>query len=218
MFEDVVNVVKKCSHVKLIGLHFHIGSQITDMSVFGLLCQRVNELQMWFRNKGEEIENINLGGGLGVDYKDPDNNPMPDFSSYFRIINRNLKVYPGQKIHFEPGRALVAQCGSLISRVLYVKTGRGKKFIILDAGMTDLIRPALYQASHKIENLTSSKRLMRYDVVGPICESSDRFAKNILMPGTQRGDLFAIRSAGAYGRVMSMRYNQRDLAPELYSE
>ncbi len=217
-FEDVIGVVKRCKNIKLTGLHFHIGSQITDLTVFELLCQRINELQQWFRNRGEDINNINLGGGLGVDYEDPDKNPIPDFSTYFRIINRNLKVYPGQKVHFEPGRALVAQCGSLLSRVLYVKIGRGKKFVILDAGMTDLIRPALYQASHKIENLSSDKRMMRYDVVGPICESSDVFSRNVLLNETHRGDLIAIRSAGAYGQVMSMRYNQRDLPLSHYSD
>ncbi len=217
-FEDVMNVIKSCNNIKLTGLHFHVGSQITDLSVFEMLCLRVNELQQWFRNRGEEVHNINLGGGLGVDYEEPDKNPVPDFSTYFRIINRNLKVYPGQKVHFEPGRALVAQCGSLISRVLYVKVGRGKKFVILDAGMTDLIRPALYQAGHKIENLSSDKRMMRYDVVGPICESSDVFARNILLNETHRGDMIAIRSAGAYGQVMSMRYNQRDLPLSRYSD
>jgi len=217
-FEDVIGVIKRCKNIKLTGLHFHIGSQITDLSVFEMLCLRVNELQQWFRNRGEEINNINLGGGIGVDYENPDNNPVPDFSTYFRIINRNLKVYPGQKVHFEPGRALVAQCGSLLSRALYVKVGRGKKFVILDAGMTDLIRPALYQASHKIENLTSEKRMMRYDVVGPICESSDVFARNILLNETHRGDMIALRSAGAYGQVMSMRYNQRDLPLSRYSD
>ncbi|MCK9304476.1 MAG: diaminopimelate decarboxylase, partial [Bacteroidales bacterium] len=126
-FEDVMQTIKQSANIRFMGLHFHIGSQITDMSVFEMLCSRVNELQQWFRNRGEEVRNINLGGGLGVNYDEPDNNPVPDFSTYFRIINRNLKVYPGQKVHFEPGRALVAQCGSLISKVLYVKEGRGKK-------------------------------------------------------------------------------------------
>ena len=101
---------------------------------------------------------------------------------------------------------------------MYVKHGRGKKFAILDAGMNDLIRPALYQASHKVQNLTSTGRRMKYDVVGPICESSDRFGKNIVLPATERGDLIAIRTAGAYGKVMGMRYNQKDLAPEVYSQ
>lgn len=218
MFEEVLETINKCVSIDLIGLHFHVGSQILDLNVFSMLCGRINEIQKWFIDKGLSIENINLGGGLGIDYKDPDNNPLSDFKSYFSIIHKNLKVYPGQKIHFEPGRTIVAQCGSLISRVLYVKFGKGKKFAILDAGMNDLIRPALYQASHKIDNLTSEGRVLKYDVVGPICESSDRFGKNILLPQTKRGDIVAIRSAGAYGHVMAMRYNQKDIAPEYFSE
>ncbi|MHC1691173.1 MAG: diaminopimelate decarboxylase [Bacteroidales bacterium] len=218
MFDDVLATIKKSSNIKLIGLHFHVGSQITDLNVFSMLCKRVNELQKWFIERGIFIENINLGGGLGIDYVNPDENPISDFKNYFSIINSNLIVYPGQKIHFEPGRTIVAQCGSLISRVLYVKMGKGKKFAILDAGMNDLIRPALYQASHRIDNLTSKGRVMRYDVVGPVCESSDRFGKNLLLPQTKRGDLVAIRSAGAYGQVMAMRYNQKDIAPEYFSE
>ena len=218
MFESVLNTIRRCPNIELIGLHFHVGSQITDFHVFEMLCKRVNELQCWFRDQDLLLDNINLGGGLGIDYSDPDANPIPDFTNYFSVINRNLKVYPGQTIHFEPGRAIVAQCGTLISRVLYVKMGKGKKFAILDAGMNDLIRPALYHALHKLQNLTSEGRVMKYDVVGPICESSDRFGKNIPMPKTDRGDIVAIRSAGAYGQVMRMRYNQKELAPEYYSE
>ena len=218
MFESVLNTIRRCPNIELIGLHFHVGSQITDLHVFEMLCKRVNELQCWFRDQDLLLDNINLGGGLGIDYSDPDANPIPDFINYFSVINRNLKVYPGQTIHFEPGRAIVAQCGTLISRVLYVKMGKGKKFAILDAGMNDLIRPALYHALHKLQNLTSEGRVMKYDVVGPICESSDRFGKNIPMPKTDRGDIVAIRSAGAYGQVMRMRYNQKELAPEYYSE
>ncbi len=218
MFDDVLNAIAKCSNIKLTGLHFHVGSQITDLNVFDMLAGKVNEISANFKEKGIRIENLNLGGGLGIDYKNPDSTPISDFATYFSIINKKLNRDPYQQIHFEPGRAIVAQCGSLISRVLYVKMGKGRKFAILDAGMNDLIRPALYQASHKIDNLTSKGREMRYDVVGPICESSDRFAKNLLLPETKRGDIIAIRSAGAYGQVMAMRYNQKDLAPEYYSE
>lgn len=218
MFDSVLETINKSANIKLIGLHFHVGSQITDLSVFKLLCERIDDLQKWFTDKGVKIENLNLGGGLGIDYSDPDAAPIADFEGYFNIIAKNLKLSPGQKIHFEPGRAIVAQCGSLISRVLYVKMGKGKKFAILDAGMNDLIRPALYQANHKLQNITSSGRVLKYDVVGPICESSDRFGKNIAMPMTKRGDFVAIRSAGAYGQVMGMRYNQKDLAPQYYSE
>ncbi|OFZ09233.1 MAG: diaminopimelate decarboxylase, partial [Bacteroidetes bacterium RIFOXYB2_FULL_39_7] len=218
MFDDVIQTLNSCSNIHFAGLHFHVGSQITDYNVFSMLAKRINEIVVRFEEKGLRVENINLGGGLGIDYNDPDANPISDFASYFSIINKNLRQEPYQQVHFEPGRAIIGQCGSLITRVLYVKVGKGRKFAILDAGMNDLIRPALYQAVHKIENLTSSGRLMRYDVVGPICESSDRFAKNLLLPETSRGDIFAIRSAGAYGQVMAMRYNQKDLAPEYYSD
>ncbi|MDP3398310.1 MAG: diaminopimelate decarboxylase [Bacteroidales bacterium] len=218
MFDDVIQTLNSCSNIHFAGLHFHVGSQITDYNVFSMLSKRINEIVARFEEKGMRVENINLGGGLGIDYDDPDANPISDFASYFSIINKNLRQESYQQVHFEPGRAIIGQCGSLITRVLYVKLGKGRKFAILDAGMNDLIRPALYQAVHKIENLTSSGRLMRYDVVGPICESSDRFAKNLLIPETSRGDIFAIRSAGAYGQVMAMRYNQKDLAPEYYSE
>jgi diaminopimelate decarboxylase len=218
MFDDVIHALNSCKNIHFAGLHFHVGSQITDYNVFKMLALRVNEIVARFEEKEMRVENINLGGGLGVDYKNPDENPISDFETYFSIINKNLRQEPYQQVHFEPGRAIVCQCGTLISRVLYVKVGRGKKFAILDAGMNDLIRPALYQAVHKIENLTSNGRKMRYDVVGPICESSDRFVKNLLLPETKRGDIMAIRSAGAYGQVMAMRYNQKDIAPEYYSE
>lgn len=219
MFEDFAQLIKECKNIELIGLHFHVGSQILDLGVFKTLCGRVAELQKWFTDRGMVIENLNLGGGLGVDYVNPNDNPMANFSEYFKLINENLVVAPGQHVHFEPGRALVGQCGHLISRVLYVKVGQKKKFAILDCGMNDLIRPALYQANHAIENLTSvSKRKMRYDVVGPVCESSDQFGKNIILPQTQRGDLIALHTAGAYGQVMGMRYNQRDLAKAYYSD
>ena len=219
MFPAMKELLAECKNVELIGLHFPVGSQILDMSVFVTVCRRVLELQKWFTDNGMEIKNLNLGGGIGVDYADPAGHPIADFETYFKIINENLVVAPGQNVHFEPGRSIVGQCGHLITRVLYVKVGQRKKFAILDAGMNDLIRPALYQAHHAIENLTStSKRQMRYDVVGPVCESSDMFGVNIKLPTTQRGDLIAIHTAGAYGQVMAMRYNQRDLAKAYYSD
>ena len=218
MFEDVLNTIQTSDHLELIGLHFHIGSQITELGVFKTLCQRVEDLQKWFLDRGVLVESLDLGGGLGVDYVDPVGNPIAKFDEYFDIISKNLIVRPGQSVHFEPGRAIVAQCGTLISRVLYVKKGKGIKFAILDAGMNDLIRPALYHAHHKIDNLTSTGRRLKYDVVGPVCESSDFWDKKIVLPETKRGDLIAIRSAGAYGQVMGMRYNQRDLAKAYYSD
>jgi len=218
MFQDVVDMMALCKNIEFIGLHFHVGSQITDLAVFKLTCKRVEELQKWFIDKGFFIKNINLGGGLGIDYEKPNDNPIAPLEKYFKIINDNLIVRPGQDVHFEPGRAIVGQCGHLISRVLYVKVGQRKKFAILDAGMNDLIRPALYQAHHAIENLTSAGRPLRYDVVGPVCESSDSWGKNILLNTTKRGDLVALHSAGAYGQVMAMKYNQRDLAKAYYSD
>ena len=217
-FESVTNLIKNLKNVKLIGLHFHVGSQITDMSVFPLLCRMVEQLQKWFIDRGIKIENLNLGGGLGIDYENPNENPIANFKDYFTLINKNLIVRPGQKVHFEPGRAIVGQCGHLISRVLYVKIGQKMKFVILDAGMNDLIRPALYQAHHAIENLVSTGKITKYDVVGPVCESSDKFGHNILLPETHRGDFVALHSAGAYGQVMAMRYNQKDLAKAYYSD
>ena len=198
------------------GFHFHIGSQITDLTPYKILCERINALQDKYSDL--MIPSINVGGGLGIDYDDPEAHPIPDFKEYFQIFKDNLKLRQGQELHFELGRAIVAQCGSLISKVLYVKEGDEKKFVILDAGMTELIRPALYQAHHKIENLTSKSPIeKRYDVVGPICESSDTFGTDELLPTTKRGDIFAIRSAGAYGEAMASTYNQRPLPPAVFS-
>jgi diaminopimelate decarboxylase len=186
------------------------------MHVFKSLCARINELQEWFVNHGYKLEILNIGGGLGIDYENPDKRPA--FEDYFSLINEFIDLLPGQELHMEPGRSIVGQCGSLVSRVLYIKNGSNTTFAILDAGMTDLIRPALYQAHHKIENLSSNGKLLRYDVVGPVCESSDTFAKFIELPETQRGDFIAIRSAGAYGEAMASRYNLRDLAPAVFSD
>jgi diaminopimelate decarboxylase len=215
----VMDLVNSMKNIELTGLHFHIGSQINDLQAFRDLCVRVNEIGKWFSDRRITIEHLNMGGGLGVDYKEPDTNTIPDFKSYFELFNRFLEVAPEQKVHFELGRSIIAQCGSLISRVLFIKKGTQTNFAILDAGMTDLIRPALYQAYHKIENLSSaSEEVLKYDVVGPICESSDCFGKAVVMPETSRGDLIAIRTAGAYGQVMASSYNLREFAPEYYSE
>lgn len=204
-------------HLEFKGLHFHIGSQVTDFTPYKILCERINDLQERF--SGLEIPTINVGGGLGIDYDDPDANPIPDFKEYFDVFKKHLKIRSGQTVHFELGRAIVAQCGSLISRVVFVKKGLGKKFVILDAGMSDLIRPALYQAHHKIENLTSkSDKTEIYDVVGPICESADTFGVNEVLPLTLRGDLIALRSAGAYGQVMASIYNCRKLPSQILSD
>ena len=201
----------KMENIHFIGLHFHIGSQLLEMTDFRHLCSRINEIQDGLEQENIKIKNINVGGGLGIDYDNPDNHPIPDFKSYFYTFARYLKLREGQKLHFELGRAVVGQMGSLITRTLYVKQGTAKQFAIVDAGMTDLIRPALYQASHKIENLSSDGALHAYDVVGPICESSDVFAKGIELNTVHRGDLIAMRSAGAYGEIMASQYNCRKL-------
>lgn len=209
--ESVVKMIAGMKNLKLIGLHFHIGSQITDLSSFENLCVRVNDLQEKFESWGVKLENINIGGGLGINYEHPNHMPIADFESYFRLFGKHLKLRAGQTMHCEPGRSLVAQCGSLVTKVTYVKKGKEKQFAIVDAGMTDLIRPALYDAYHRIENISSDADEEKYDVVGPICESSDVFDKEILLNGTKRGDYLAIRSAGAYGEIMASGYNLRRL-------
>ena len=209
--EAVLELLHKSPNIELKGLHFHIGSQITDLSAFKNLCIKVNEIQQLFISKKILLEHINVGGGLGVDYNDPDKNLFPDFEAYFKLFSNFLELQPHQKLHFELGRAIVAQCGSLISKVLYIKNGINTNFVILDAGMTELIRPALYQSHHKIENISKINNVSdsKYDVVGPICESSDCFGKAVPLPLTERGDFMAIRTAGAYGEVMVSSYNLR---------
>ena len=216
--EDVIGIASSMKNVKFVGLHFHIGSQILDMGDFASLCNRINDLQNRLETHRIKVENINVGGGLGIDYTHPNKVPIPDFKAYFDTYARLLKQRKGQKIHFELGRSVVGQCGSLISKVLYVKHGSMKQFAIIDAGMTDLIRPALYQAYHKIENISSDKTVQTYDVVGPICESSDVFAKAIDLNECNRGDIIAIRSAGAYGETMASQYNCRPLPKGYISE
>lgn len=222
---DCLEVLARCPHLRLIGVHFHVGSQITDLDVFRSLCVKANEINSWFDERGYRLQVINVGGGLGIDYQQPDQHPIPDFERYFAVFDRFLERREQQEVHFELGRALVAQCGSLFSRILYVKNGIKKNFLILDAGMTELMRPALYQAYHKIEQIVSSaspgspdKELVRYDVVGPICESSDCFGKEVPLPVSGRGDVIAVRSAGAYGEVMASRYNLRDEIRFVYSD
>ena len=214
----VIDMAETLPHVKFVGLHFHIGSQILDMGDFVALCNRVNELQEKLYARQIIVEHINVGGGLGIDYSHPNRQAIPNFAEYFATYHKHLKLRPQQTLHFELGRAVVGQCGSLISKVIYIKQGANKQFAILDAGMTDLIRPALYQAYHKIENITSEEPVETYDVVGPICESSDVFGKAIDLNKAHRGDLFALRSAGAYGEIMASAYNCRTLPKGYTSE
>jgi diaminopimelate decarboxylase len=215
--KDTIEIIRNSKNIELKGLHFHIGSQITDWLVYKNLCTRINEINVFFAENNFNLEYLNLGGGLGVNYYEPDNELIIDFNSFFSLINNFLNPFPFQKIHFEPGRSLVAQCGSLISKVIYLKKGKQTNFLIVDAGMTELMRPALYQAYHKIENLTSlEKEIETYDVVGPICESSDCFGRRINLPISKRDDIIAIRTTGAYGEAMSSRYNMRPLPNSIY--
>lgn len=218
MLDGIIEAALKMKHVELQGLHFHIGSQITINDPFKLLSEKINELQAKYAEKGVTFKSINVGGGLGIDYEDPNGNPISDFKGYFDTFKKYLKLNEGQELHFELGRSVVGQCGSLITRVLYVKEGTEKKFAIVDAGFTELIRPALYQAHHNIENLTSDGEVEKYDVVGPICESSDCFGEDEMLPKVKRGDIIALRSAGAYGEIMASQYNCRKLPKSLYSE
>ncbi len=216
--DNAIEVLKSLKNLKLIGIHFHIGSQIEDVHTFDPLCERINELQDLFEAKGMKLENINVGGGFGIDYEDPDANPISDFQRYFELFHKGLKLRDGQVVHFELGRAIVAQCGSLVTKVTYVKHGESKTFVIVDAGMTDLIRPALYQAYHKVENISSDLPIQKYDVVGPICESSDVFVKDYELNESKRGDLLVLRSAGAYGEIMASQYNCRDIPKSYFSD
>lgn len=219
--EQTIDHALKLPHIHLCGLHFHIGSQITLMKPFEMLCDTVNHLIDSYEQWGIHFETVNVGGGLGIDYLEPDKHPMANLEDYFATFKRRLRLRPGQQLHFELGRAIIGCCGSLISRVVFVKENRNKKFVILDAGMTDLIRPALYEAHHEIQNLTANCYRQgegddTYDVVGPVCESSDVFAHDCVLPVTRRGDIIAIRSAGAYGESMASRYNMRDLPPSVF--
>lgn len=221
--EDMIPAIReaqKMDSVEYIGLHFHIGSQILDLSVYVALCERINQLQDELEANGIQTKNINVGGGLGIDYDMPDTHPIPNFEEYFKIFTDNLKLRDGQQLHFELGRSIVAQCGSLIARTLYIKQGHTKRFVIVDAGFTELVRPAMYGAHHHTENLsvTDKTRTTKYDVVGPICESSDVFSTDELLPVTKRGDLIAFRSAGAYGEVMASTYNCRPLPKSYFSK
>ena len=211
--ERVILMAKEMPHIEFVGLHFHIGSQILEMDDFQALSLRINELQDRLEKNGiGPVKNINVGGDLSIDYQDPDAHPVPGFGRFFDTYAHNLQLRPGQQLHFELGRSIVGQCGSLIAKCLYVKQATHLQFVILDAGMTDLIRPALYDAHHHIENLTSQEANTQiYDVVGPICESSDVFQRDCTLPVTHRGDLIALRSAGAYGEIMASQYNCRPL-------
>lgn len=215
--QEAKSILPELKNLSLIGLHFHIGSQIKDLNVFNTLALRVNQLEVELFPESN-FSYINLGGGLGINYSNPCKTPIPDFESYFSVFKNNLNRVSERKVHFELGRSIIAQCGSLITRVIFIKGTSTHKFAVVDAGMNDLIRPALYDASHLIINLSSKGEISKFDVVGPVCESADCFAKDVAMPQAQRGDLIAILSSGAYGEVMSSRYNMREIPYAVYSD
>lgn len=217
-FDEVGQLMRSLPNIQLKGIHFHIGSQITDISIFETLSMKVNAITSWFDKNGLYLEHINVGGGLGINYTDPEHEPIPNFKAYFKAFNDHIKLKPGQQLHFELGRSLVGQCGQFITKVLYVKQGMETQFLIVDGGMTELIRPMLYKAHHQIVSLTSKQEEAKYDVVGPICESTDVFAKGIQINASKRGDILAIRTAGAYGQVMASAYNMRSPVKEIFSD
>lgn len=211
--EEIPKLLKEGStfnNIAVIGLHFHIGSQIMDLNVFRELSKKVSEINAMFLAAKYDIKILNVGGGLGVDYNLESENSMPNFSEYFATFNKCLIRNEHQEIHFELGRSLVANCGSLMTSVLYTKSNSLKNFIIVDAGMTELIRPALYDSSHFIENLSSTRSVEIYDVAGPICETSDVFAESIQLNKCAQGDILKIHTTGAYGEVMASNYNLRE--------
>jgi diaminopimelate decarboxylase len=216
--DAVLQKLPKLANLELIGIHFHIGSQIEKFTPFEELCTKANQLNEFIEERGFTLSVINVGGGFGINYDHPNDNSVPDFKRFFDLFSKNIRLKEHQELHFELGRSIVGQCGSLISHVLFTKSGQAKNFAIVDAGMTELIRPALYQAKHRIDVLTSNKAEKLYDVVGPICESSDTFRTDISIPEVERGDLIAIRSAGAYGEVMRSTYNLREANPSIYSD
>ncbi len=210
---EAITTAQSLENISYEGLHFHIGSQILRFDAFRHLCERINTLQDDLESRGITTRSINVGGGLGIDYDNPEAHPIPAFRDYFDTFHQHLDLREGQTLHFELGRSIVAQCGTLIARTLYVKEGHAKKFLIVDAGFTELVRPAMYGSHHYTQNISAvgDAPTETYDVVGPICESSDVFSKDEVLPVTRRGDLIAFRSAGAYGEVMASTYNCRQL-------
>ena len=217
--DDILTLLKSLDNINLVGIHFHLGSQITKFKVFDELSKIVNITNKKIHDYGILLSHINVGGGLSIDYNNPEKNYIPNFSEYFNVYKKNIILLKNQKIYVELGRSLVGQCGSLIYRVLFTKNSYNKNYVILDAGMTELIRPALYNSYHKISNLTSiENKFKKYDVVGPLCESSDVFLKNIKLPFSKRNDIFRIYSCGAYGETMSSNYNLRNSINSYYSD
>jgi diaminopimelate decarboxylase len=206
----------KLDGVRIVGVDMHIGSQITALAPFNDAFALLADFVETLRGDGHHIEHIDLGGGLGIPYRD-DNEPPPDPAAYAAIVKRATRGLNCRLI-FEPGRLIVGNAGILVTRVLYLKRGEAKTFVIVDAGMNDLVRPTLYEAYHDIwpvrEAAAGAKRILA-DVVGPVCESGDFLALDRSLVPSKAGDLLAVMSAGAYGAVQASTYNTRPLIPEV---
>lgn len=216
---DSANEIKALKSLNIIGIHLHIGSQIRELHVFENMCNKVNVIVENLERLGFEFSFVDVGGGLGINYDVPENEPIPNFASLFSIVHNYLNV--GKKsIHFEFGRSIVGECGELITTVLFNKTtATGRRLVIVDSSMTELVRPAMYGSYHNIENITSeNEKKIKYTVVGTACESTDVFDASVSLKETKRGDLLTIKSAGAYGMSMASRYNLHDLPPAIYSD
>lgn len=210
---DVYARASKLPGIRIIGVDLHIGSQLTDLSPFEKAFARAAELVLALRDDGHDINTIDLGGGLGIPYSPDAVPPSPDV--YADIVSRTVG-HLGATLIFEPGRMIVGNAGALLSRVIYVKDGDGRTFVILDSAMNDLVRPAMYDAVHEVRTERQPDgNLIRADIVGPICESTDTFARDCEMPAVAAGDTLCFMSAGAYGAVMSSTYNTRLLVPEV---
>ncbi len=200
----------------VVGIDVHIGSQLTDLEPFRLAYAKVAELTGTLRADGHDIRRLDLGGGLGIPYTR--SNEAPPLPTDYGAMIRETLGHLGCEIEIEPGRLIVGNAGILVSRVIYVKAGEDRDFLILDSAMNDLIRPAMYDAHHDIipiDEPEPGNEGRIYDVVGPVCESGDTFARGRQMPELNAGDLVAFRSAGAYGAVMASEYNSRPLIPEV---
>ncbi len=221
-YEEILEkteLIKSFANIDIIGIHIHIGSQIRELHVFENMCNKANAIVEKLESSGFSFRMVDVGGGLGINYDVPENEPIPNFASLFAIVHEYLNV-GGREVHFEFGRSIVGECGELITSVLFNKTtATGRKLVIIDASMTELIRPMLYGSYHNIENITSQEdKFTKYTVVGTACESTDVFDENVSLRKTKRGDLLSIKSAGAYGRSMASQYNLHDLPAAVYSD
>lgn len=211
---DIYGQAANLPGIKVTGVDAHIGSQLTELAPFKAAFQRLADLVHDLRGDGHVIDHLDLGGGLGIPYGDGDAPPLPtEYAGMVMQATHNL----GCQLIFEPGRLIAGNAGILMAKTIYVKEGEGRKFLILDAAMNDLIRPAMYDAHHELVPVKepSNTDLVTYDIVGPICESGDTFAKERSLPPVKTGDYVAFRSAGAYGAVMASEYNGRPLVPEV---